>query len=68
MTKTQSTVTARLDRKTANSALPALTNALHASGSVVNVVLDTVTARNLLLALTHSLQASGTKKKKKKGK
>ena len=68
MTKTQNTVTAKLDRNTANCVLPALTNALQAGSSVVNVVLDTVTARNLLLALTHSLQASGGKKKKKKGK
>ena len=68
MTKTQSTITAKLDRNTAASILPALTHAVQGSGSVVNVVLDTVTARNLLLALTHSLQAVGGGKKKKKGK
>jgi hypothetical protein len=73
MTNTQSTVTARLDRATADNLLPALTNALRVRGpksdrsaaGAVNVVLDTATARNLLLSLTHSLQSVGSGKKKK---
>jgi hypothetical protein len=66
MTNTQGTVTAKLDRNTANSVLPALTQAVQASGPIVNLVLDTITARNLLLALTYALQADGPGKKKKK--